>query len=202
MSRCSRILERILAAALVAAALSACITQSGTVVLLPERDGRDAALTVTQGEDTLVLDKPLASANLTSWGPRAKELSAGEVEQRFGPALAAQPMRATIFTLYFETGTEELTEASQAMLDTVLVELKRYPVPDVVVVAHTDAVGTDAVNDPLSRKRAEAVRALLIARGLAPESVVAIGRGKRDPAVPTADGVAEPRNRRAEILVR
>ena len=63
-------------------------------------------------------------------------------------------------------------------------------------------MGTEAVNDALSRKRAELVRALLIARGLAPESVVAIGRGKRDLAIPTADGVAEPRNRRAEILVR
>jgi outer membrane protein OmpA-like peptidoglycan-associated protein len=43
---------------------------------------------------------------------------------------------------------------------------------------------------------------VLIARGVAPGNVVAVGRGKREPAVPTADGVAEPRNRRVEILVR
>jgi outer membrane protein OmpA-like peptidoglycan-associated protein len=42
----------------------------------------------------------------------------------------------------------------------------------------------------------------LIARGIASESIVAIGRGKRELLVPTADGVAEPRNRRVEILVR
>jgi OOP family OmpA-OmpF porin len=46
------------------------------------------------------------------------------------------------------------------------------------------------------------MRAALIGRGLAPENVRAISRGKRAPAVPTADGVAEPRNRRVEILVR
>ena len=40
------------------------------------------------------------------------------------------------------------------------------------------------------------------ARGLAADKVVTIGRGKRELAVPTADGVAEPRNRRVEILVR
>lgn len=202
MSRCWRFPERAFLTALVAVALTACITQSGTVVLLPERDGRDSALVVKQGDDTLVLDKPFAGANMTSWGPRAHASSAGDVERQFGVALAAQPSRATVFTLFFVHGTDDLTPDSQALVDSVFTELKRYPVPDVVVVGHTDAVGTEAVNDALSRKRAELVRALLIARGLAPESVVAIGRGKRDLAIPTADGVAEPRNRRAEILVR
>ena len=46
------------------------------------------------------------------------------------------------------------------------------------------------------------VRTALIRLGIAPENIVAAGRGKREPAVPTADGVAEPRNRRVEILVR
>jgi outer membrane protein OmpA-like peptidoglycan-associated protein len=75
-------------------------------------------------------------------------------------------------------------------------------VPDVLVVGHTDKVGSDAANDLLSRQRAEVVRKALIARGIAPENVVAVGRGKREPVVPTADGVAEARNRRVEILVR
>ena len=46
------------------------------------------------------------------------------------------------------------------------------------------------------------MRAAFAARGLADDKVVTIGRGKRDLAVPTGDGVAEPRNRRVEILVR
>ena len=41
-----------------------------------------------------------------------------------------------------------------------------------------------------------------LARGIAAENIVVVGRGKREPIVPTADGVAEPRNRRVEILVR
>jgi outer membrane protein OmpA-like peptidoglycan-associated protein len=40
------------------------------------------------------------------------------------------------------------------------------------------------------------------ARGVASASIVAVGRGKREPLIPTADGVAEPRNRRVEIVVR
>jgi outer membrane protein OmpA-like peptidoglycan-associated protein len=84
----------------------------------------------------------------------------------------------------------------------VLAEIARYPVPDIVVVGHTDLVGSDQVNDVLAKKRAQAVEAILVGRGIGTGNIVAIGRGKREPAVPTAEGVAEPRNRRVEIVVR
>jgi outer membrane protein OmpA-like peptidoglycan-associated protein len=176
------------------------VTQSGVVVLLPEKDGKDAAVTIAQGDDKAVLDQPYAAANLTSWGPRKYALSAEDVQSRFGQALAAQPLRPRSFTLHFVAGGDELTDESKATLDTVFAEIARYPVADIVVIGHTDLVGADTVNDPLSRKRAEAVRALLIARGVQPENVVAIGRGSREPLVPTVGD--EPRNRRAEIVVR
>jgi outer membrane protein OmpA-like peptidoglycan-associated protein len=72
----------------------------------------------------------------------------------------------------------------------------------VVVIGHTDRVGSDDYNDTLSRQRAEVARQALVYRGLAAEQAVTVGRGKREPVVPTADGVAEARNRRVEILVR
>jgi outer membrane protein OmpA-like peptidoglycan-associated protein len=75
-------------------------------------------------------------------------------------------------------------------------------VPDVLVIGHTDSVGSDQYNDALSRQRAEVIRAGLINSGIAPENIVAVGRGKRELAVKTADGVAEPRNRRVDIEVR
>jgi OmpA-OmpF porin, OOP family len=75
-------------------------------------------------------------------------------------------------------------------------------VRDIVVVGHTDAVGSDQYNDALARKRADAVSALLVARGVAASDIVAIGRGKRDLLVPTPSGIAEPRNRRVEVVVR
>jgi outer membrane protein OmpA-like peptidoglycan-associated protein len=70
------------------------------------------------------------------------------------------------------------------------------------VIGHTDAVGSNPFNDALSQQRAETVRAELIRRGVAPESIQASGRGKRDLLIPTPDGIAEPRNRRVEIFVR
>jgi outer membrane protein OmpA-like peptidoglycan-associated protein len=200
MIRCSRILDRAIVLAVVAVA--GCATQSGTVVLLPEREGRDASVLVTQGEKSLVLDRAYAASDFTSNGPKARQMSAEDVEARFGSALAAQPMRAAAFTLYFTGDTDALTEESQRMIDGVLAEIARHPVPDIVVVGHTDLVGSEAFNDALARRRADSVRLMLIARGVAPESIVAVGRGKREPAVATADGVAEPRNRRVELVVR
>ncbi|HPR43628.1 MAG TPA: OmpA family protein, partial [Ottowia sp.] len=53
-----------------------------------------------------------------------------------------------------------------------------------------------------SLKRAQAVRQLVIDRGFDADRVVAAGRGEREPVVPTADEVDEPKNRRVEIEVR
>jgi outer membrane protein OmpA-like peptidoglycan-associated protein len=148
------------------------------------------------------LAEPYAAAQLTSGGPQAYRSNAEEVQTRFAAALGAQPLPPTQFTLYFVEGKDEFTDASKRTLDGILAAIAQRPVPDLLVIGHTDRVGTDAYNDTLSRQRAEVVRNALLARGIAQDKVVAIGRGKREPIVPTADGVAEARNRRVEIQVR
>jgi outer membrane protein OmpA-like peptidoglycan-associated protein len=201
----ARLLPPALPAALTGLLMAACATHpepQGAVVLLPNPAGRETAVTVTQGPKQLVLDQSYAAARLTSEGPQPYAAGAQEVQARFGEALAARPAAPTQFTLYFVEGSDEFTPESKKAIDEVFGEIARRPVPDVLVVGHTDKVGSDAFNDPLSRQRAETVRAALLGRGLPPDKVVAIGRGKREPAVPTADGVAEPRNRRVEIQVR
>jgi outer membrane protein OmpA-like peptidoglycan-associated protein len=192
-------------AALAALALSICVGcayHTGQVVLLPEKDGSTSTLEVRQGGQTFVLDKPYAATRQWPLGPQAYASDQKEVEARFGSALGAQPMRAKSFTLYFLEGQDEFTAESKENFEKVFAEIGSYPVPDLVVVGHTDKVGSDPFNDALSLRRAEAVRSALVARGVAPTNIVAVGRGKREPLIPTADGVAEPRNRRVEILVR
>ncbi len=186
----------------VSCALVAGCASSGTIVLLPEKDGHATSVVVKEEDKELVLDQPYAAAKVMPLRPRAYRSSPQEVEAQFGAALAAQPARAAAFTLYFVQGSDELTDESKQDVDRILAEIARRPVPDVLVVGHTDAVGNDASNDALGQQRADSMRAALIGRGIAPENVRAISRGKRALAVPTADGVAEPRNRRVEILVR
>ena len=175
---------------------------SGTVVLLPEKDGRQTAVVVRQGGQDVVLDQPYAAAKTTQQGSRPYRSNQQEVETQFGAALAAQPARASSFTLYFVEGKNEFTEQSRQIVDRILSKIAKRPVPDVLVVGHTDAVGSDQANDVLGQQRADIVRAALIKLGVVPDDIRAISRGKRTLAVPTAAGVAEPLNRRVEIIVR
>ena len=182
--------------------LAGCSFTSERIVLLPEQDGRPTAVVVKQGAHDVVLDQPYAATELTAADPWTYRASAAEVTATFGDALAAQPARAASFTLYFVEGADELTEESKRVLETVLEDLKGRKVADVLVVGHTDTVGTHPFNDALALQRAEAIRRALIERGVAPGDVTAVGRGKRELLVQTPDGVAEPRNRRVEIVVR
>ena len=187
---------------MLAAWVAGCAHQTGTVVLLPEKDGRSTAVTVTQGDQQIVLDQPYAAARQMTSGASAYTSTPQEVQTIFGAALAAQPGRPTSYTLYFKEGGDEFTDASRQVLADVLSDIANHPVPDIVVVGHTDRVGSDTFNDALALRRAETVRAMLVARGIPSASIAVAGRGKREPLVPTADGVAEARNRRVEIIVR
>ena len=196
-------MNRLACAAVVAAMLLvACAGPKETVVLLPNPAGQDTAVTVTQGTRQVVLAQPYAGARLGPNGAEAFPSNAQQVRAQYGPALAAQPLPPAQFTLFFVEGKDEFTDESKRIVDSVFAEIAKRPVPDVIVIGHTDTVGNDAANDALSRQRAEVVRAAFAARGLASDKVVTIGRGKRELAVSTGDGVAEPRNRRVEILVR
>ena len=69
------------------------------------------------------------------------------------------------------------------------------------VAGHTDRSGSDAYNDALSLRRAEAVASLMQSRGVSRDVLVVSAHGEGEPRVPTADGVREPQNRRVEITV-
>ena len=70
------------------------------------------------------------------------------------------------------------------------------------MIGHTDRVGSDQQNDVLSLQRAERIRQDLVRLGMATDGIQTVGRGEREPLVPTEDEVPEPRNRRVEITVR
>jgi outer membrane protein OmpA-like peptidoglycan-associated protein len=95
-----------------------------------------------------------------------------------------------------------LLPASSALVDRIVEEVARRRAVEVQVTGHTDRVGSLESNDQLSEQRAAAVRDLLSARGLHASLVRVVGRGEREPLVPTPDETPEPRNRRVEILIR
>ena len=179
---------------------SACTTER--VVLLPSADGRPSAVVVRDAKGELLLDRPYAGAKRSAGSQSAYSATAQEVEEVFSAALAAQPKRASSYVLYFEPGGNLLTAESQAELVRVRQEVSQRPAAEFMVIGHTDRVGSQQLNDGLSKKRAEAIRDLLVESGVPAAKLEAVGRGERDPLVPTEDEVAEPKNRRVEISVR
>src|SRR5882724_7183340 len=170
------------------------------VVVLPSADGHVGMVVVQRGNERFVLNQPYAVSKTGQAG--VTQASAEEVKQSFGNTLVALPARPAKFTLYFESGTDELTEASRIDLQRVLEELKQRPVPDIAVIGHTDTVGDPLVNDALSAQRAATVKGFLVTIGIAADRIQVSGRGEREPIIPTADNVDEPLNRRVEINVR
>ncbi len=173
------------------------------VVLLPQQAVPEAAVEVRARKAKTLLSGPWAMAEVSSRGTiEIGETDEDTVRERHRQLLSVQPAPTQRYTLHFMPGGSELTPESRAELTGVLARATERPGGEIVVIGHTDRVGTVQANDALSLQRARAVRALVIGRGFPAALVRAVGRGERDPVVPTDDEVAEPRNRRAEILVR
>ena len=196
-------LAAVAALALLAVAGCAKPARDDLYVLMPGQDGKTGVLSVESGGQQAVLDQPYAAARVKEPGRvEAGTVTEQEARQAFSAALAAQPGRPTSFILYFLEGRDELTPESKQVIGSILAEIAQRPAPEIIVIGHTDRVGTVPYNDALSLRRAERVRDELIKAGIPAESIRVAGRGEREPLIPTPDEVPEPRNRRVEINVR
>lgn len=176
------------------------------VVLLPNADGTTGKLIVRSNGNgnEVALASAYASAQTGTRGElQATTLDAASVKARYADTLAAQPPRPQSFVLYFASGSaDQLTAASTAILDEIKAALGNRVAPEILVIGHSDRVGTLEANDKLSALRAASVKNLLQAAGIAESAMEVSGRGEREPLVATADEVAEERNRRVEINIR
>lgn len=173
------------------------------VILLPEGSGKTSALDVKTTAGTQRLYKPYQTAEVDKDGRVAMSVTDPlVVMDRYGTLLAQLPAAEVRFLLYFETGGSQLTAPSEALLPEILTLARSRQGSEIIVVAHTDRVGSLEANDALSLRRAQAIRELFVAKGFKPDLVDAVGRGERAPVLATEDDVAEPQNRRAEIIVR
>jgi outer membrane protein OmpA-like peptidoglycan-associated protein len=183
--------------------LSACSTRQELVVLLPGEDGEVGTVAIAGPQRTTILDTPRGSATIDTKGRVKKDtLSEADINRTFAEALAAQPPKALSFTLYFFEKSTRIVPGSRATLAALFAEVAKRQAVEVEITGHTDRVGKVQDNDRLSAERAEAIRDVLIKHGLRAHFVRAVGRGEREPLIPTPDEQDEPRNRRVEVIVR
>ena len=99
----------------------------------------------------------------------------------------------------FETGRSALRPDSYTILDMVAISLVNNPDINVEISGHTDNTGSAATNLRLSQARADAVRAYLASKGVAPERMVAKGYGPEQPVAPNTTPAGRAQNRRVEL---
>ncbi|MDP1670928.1 MAG: OmpA family protein, partial [Alphaproteobacteria bacterium] len=105
------------------------------------------------------------------------------------------------FLVFFDFDRSDVTSEADAILNDAATYAKTTGAVRIGATGHADRAGSDAYNMALSMRRANAVKARLLALGV-PESEISIdARGESDPLVPTEDGVREPQNRRVEIVL-
>jgi len=101
----------------------------------------------------------------------------------------------------FEFNSTQLTTPAQHTLDEVAAALLTQPELKVEIQGHTDSIGTDAYNLGLSQRRAAAVKAYLIGKGLNATALTAQGYGKAKPIASNATAEGRAQNRRVAFEV-
>ena len=101
----------------------------------------------------------------------------------------------------FDSGRYDIKPNLRPILDRFGSTLNQNPVTTITIIGHTDSVGKDATNDPLSLNRAASTRDYLAARGVASNRIVINGRGSHEPIADNYTAEGRARNRRVEIFV-
>jgi outer membrane protein OmpA-like peptidoglycan-associated protein len=151
-------------------------------------------------QDIRVIDQANTSSGVKGTRVDVKSVTPEVLEAKYGDLLTTLPRKPALFRLYFKQGSTDLVDPS--VIDAVLTEIKSREGADIQIVGHTDTTGDGELNDRVSAKRADSIKALLAERQVDQAIMRTSGRGERELRVPTGDDVENAENRRVEITVR
>jgi outer membrane protein OmpA-like peptidoglycan-associated protein len=103
--------------------------------------------------------------------------------------------------ILFPFNSTEILPAGRTNLQELANSLQKYATSDVLIVGHTDSVGTDAYNMDLSQRRADAASSYLQSLGVSSARIRTSGRGETEPVQPNDTDEGRQRNRRVEVAI-
>jgi OOP family OmpA-OmpF porin len=164
------------------------------------RDANWTPATAAAGCDGAIV--PPKAAPAPAPAPAAKPAPAPAAK----PAAPALPPAAATKVTYaadtfFDFDKAVLKPEGKAKLDDLVGKVKAISLEVVIAVGHTDAIGSDAYNQKLSVRRAEAVKAYLVSKGIEKNRVYTEGKGEKQPVADNKTKEGRAKNRRVEIEV-
>jgi OmpA-OmpF porin, OOP family len=138
-----------------------------------------------------------------SWTPATAAVGCGAAAPA---AKAAAPVAAASKVTYaadafFDFDKSVVKPAGKAKLDDLVSKVKGINLEVIIAVGHTDSIGSDAYNQKLSVRRAEAVKAYLVSKGIEKNRIYTEGKGEKQPVADNKTKEGRAKNRRVEIEV-
>lgn len=132
------------------------------------------------------------------------QAQAANLQAELDKMKAKQTDRGIVLTLgdvLFDTGRAELNPGAATKMDQLAQFLTQHPDRRAEIDGFTDSVGSDAYNEELSQRRANAVKAALVTRGVDPTRINTQGYGKAYPVASNTDSGGRQLNRRVEVVI-
>jgi outer membrane protein OmpA-like peptidoglycan-associated protein len=145
-----------------------------------------------------------ADAQAAQANAQAAQADAAKLQKQLAELEAKQTDRGLVLTLgdvLFDSGRAELKAGAFRTVDRLATFMRDHPERSLEVEGYTDSVGSDALNMTLSQRRADAVRAALLERGVEGSRITTSGLGKASPVASNDTAEGRQRNRRVEIVI-
>lgn len=125
------------------------------------------------------------------------ELGQGADVSRVGEGIAVTFASGILFPF----NSDQVLPAGRGNLSELAQSLQRYPETEVLIVGHTDNVGSDEYNMGLSMRRAESAKNYLVSQGIQPGRIRTAGRGETEPIADNTTEAGRQQNRRVEVAI-
>ena len=170
-----------------------------------EAKAREAEQARTEAEQARVqAEQARMQAEAEVKARSAEQAKTAALTKELSDLRAQQTDRGLVLTVgdvLFASGKAETAAGAQRSVDKLVEFLKKNPKRNILIEGHTDNTGAEDFNLKLSQQRADAVKDLLVARGVAAERITTKGYGPKYPTVANDTAAGRQQNRRVEVVV-